>query len=136
MRRLSQDYLHTVAQYEQRIAELRDQLRGTTGAMQRYRLRKRITALQIAVNDMRYNAHVCATYYDKASNYLLDEVKISAKQTQKQPCKTKKRFSIGGYGLPSPAAAGRSRNADKLSVSSFCAVLLRESNAERNCSDT
>lgn len=136
MRRLSADYLNTVAQYERRIAELRDQLRSTRGAMQCYRLRKRITALQVAVNDMRYNAHVCATYYDKASNYLLDEVKTSAKQTQKQPCKTKKRFSIGGYGLPSPAAAGRSRNADKLSISSFCAVLLGESDAARDSSDT
>ena len=136
MRRLSADYLRTVGQYEQRIVELRKQLHSTTGAMQRYRLRKRITALQIAVNDMRYNAHVCATYYDKTSNYLPVEVKISAKPTQKQLYKTKKRFSIGGYGLPTPAAAGRSRNADKLSVSSFCAVLLRELNTTRDSSDT
>lgn len=74
MHRLSADYLRTVEQYEQRIAELRKQLRGTHGAMQCYRLRKRITALQIAVNDMRYNAHVCATYYDKTSNYLPVEI--------------------------------------------------------------
>lgn len=136
MRRLSQDYLHTVEQYEQRIAELREQLRGTTGAMQCYRLRKRITALQIAVNDMRYNAHVCATYYDKASNYLLDEVKISAKQTRKRQSGAKKRFSINGYGLPAPAAASRRRSTDKLSISGLGAVLLRGTDATRGSSDT
>lgn len=136
MRRLSQDYLCTVAQYEQRIADLREQLRGTTGAMQRYRLRKRITALQIAVNDMRYNAHVCATYYDKTSNYLLGEVKISAKPTQKRSSGAKKRFSRNGYGLPTPAAAVCSRGADKLSVPSLGAVLLRGTDAARGGSDT
>lgn len=139
MRRLSQDYLHTVAQYEQRITELRKQLHDTGGAMQRYRLRKRITALQIAVNDMRYNAHICATYYNNtsnASNYLLDEVKISAKQTQKRQSGAKKRFSVNGYGLPTPAAASRCRSTDKLSVSGLGAVLLRGTDTARGSSDT
>jgi len=136
MRRLSEDYLHTVAQYEQRIAELRKQLHDTHGAMQCYRLRKRITALQIAVNDMRYNAHLCATYYDKTSNYLLDEVKISAKPTQKRSSGAKKRFSRYGYGLPTPAAAVCSREPNKLSVSGLGAVLLRGVDTARGGSDT
>lgn len=136
MRRLSQDYLHTVEQYEQRIVDLRKQLHDTHGAMQCYRLRKRISALQIAVNDMRYNAHVCATYYDKASNYLPGKVKISAKPTQKQSCGAKKRFSRNGYGLPAPAAAMRCREPDKSAVSSLGAVLLRGADAARGISDT
>ena len=136
MRRLSQDYLHTVEQYEQRIVDLRKQLHDTHGAMQCYRLRKRISALQIAVNDMRYNAHVCATYYDKASNYLPGKVKISAKPTQKQSCGAKKRFSRNGYGLPSPAAAMRCREPDKSAVSGLGAVLLRGADAARGIIDT
>lgn len=136
MRRLSADYLRTVEQYEQRIAELRKQLRGTHGAMQCYRLRKRITALQIAVNDMRYNAHVCATYYDKTSNYLPVEVKISAKKTQKQPNGARKKFSRYGYGLPTPAAAVCSREPNELSISGLGAVLLRGTDTTRGRSDT
>lgn len=129
MRRLSQDYLHTVEQYEQRIAELRKQLRVTHGAMQCYRLRKRITALQIAVNDMRYNAHVCATYYDKRTRY-------SAKPTQKRKQRCKKRFSRNGYGLPTPAAAVCSREPNELSISGLGAVLLRGTDTTRGRGDT
>lgn len=133
MCRLSADYLHTVEQYEQRIADLRDQLHSTEGAMNRYRLRKRIIALQTAVNDMRYNAHICATYYD---NNLPKRTRYSAKTTKKQPCGAKKRFSRHGYGLPTPAAAGRRRDVDKPAVSGLGAVLLRGTDTAGSVSDT
>lgn len=136
MRRLSADYLRTVEQYEQRITELRKQLHSTTGAMQRYRLRKRITALQIAVNDMRYNAHVCATYYDCGGKNMPERTQKRAKKTQKQPNGARKKFSRYGYGLPTPAAAVCSRGADKLSVSSLGALLLRGSDTTRSFDDT
>lgn len=136
MYRLSQDYLHTVDRYEQRIADLRDQLQDTDGAMQRYRLRKRIIALQTAVNDMRYSAHVCATYYDDRDKKALERARYSAKTTQKCKRGRKKRFSRNGYGLPTPAAAMCSRDPDKPAVSSLGAVLLRGTDATRGISDT
>ena len=136
MRRLSADYLHTVDQYEQRIADLRDQLHDTTGAMQRYRLHKRIIALQQAVNDMRYSAHICATYYDCGGKNMPERTQKRAKKTQKQPCGAKKRFSRHGYGLPTPAAAMCRRDPDKPAVSSLGAVLLRGTDAARGISDT
>lgn len=133
MQSLSAEYMQTVQQYEQRITELREQLRTTGNAMQAYRLRRRIAALQAVVNDLRATAHRCAHYYDRPRSS--NEVMTYSRRTQTTQSRRRQRFRRSGYGSPTPAAAMRSGDFDKPAISSFCAVLLRESNATRDSRD-
>lgn len=125
LQELAAEYERNIEIMLQRIDELEVQARAAQQLETRRKLRKRINTLHAMVNDSRLMAYQCAHYYDRPK----EEKFVEPTPKRGRP----RKYRRSGYGAPTPAAACRSSDTHRKTVSGIRSSLSRGHAAKRNC---